>query len=782
VTIGRATGDDPWSGRLALANEQLTAIQEMRDSLDRNDPQQKTWAETLDALSGLASLNYTAISRNQEEREDGNPLGRLSLPSTGKPDFYFAMVSGKNLPGYDNYQGALKEAYKNLTRDELANLASYQSVGEYEAAIRGRDLQDGEAPTGDVLKAIKELGGDGYRVDAERMLYRHGGQGEWQPTLIYRVTDKNGRVVGFVDLTGADFDTLTDYRNANVLPDDSHIITRENWSDPDSALTMTTAHHTSGVEKAMDYVVAPAIIGAGVVTTFFVPPVGVGLIAVGSSYYVGKAVGSIIVRAQHGQSNGFDNPAAVADYITIGGSALLGAGTLVRPIATTAVGAAMRGTAATAFGGMSAYSAADTVLNWDNMTPGQQRLSIYGIATDGLMALTPVATRGFRAGFRPGTLPGQMSTGRNPHTGGTLTQPGFASVGLRGRLATLTLGAQVRSVLDQVGSANGRGGRIMTSAEVIAALRDRGIEVTSETALRDAINSTPGINYVGDPSIGGIVRTGAGEFAGMRMSLEDSASQPTRQQVADILDRAGWPEATRNGKLAEDRLQQLADPAVYREVEATMRAEESGQIVGMKDWLQYNGDKAPKELAEAAAELGIARRLVAENPGLVVRVGLENKPLYNKGSNERLKEFDVALQTPDGKVVASIEVKALQNTVRKATDLTEGVTHALEKVLNRRGSDHPVKGSPEARIQITLGVGIKPSRKQTTEIRKDGTVVRTRPDGKLIGEANLYERFAQHLTDNVPNSNLLDKVTVVDQFGQSNVLVRQGSTWTWQKP
>jgi hypothetical protein len=60
----------------------------------------------------------------------------------------------------------------------------------------------------------------------------------------------------------------------------------------------------------------------------------------------------------------------------------------------------------------------------------------------------------------------------------------------------------------------------MTSAAVTAALRARGVKVPSESALRDAIDSTPGINYVGDPSIGGIVRTGAGEFAGMRMSLD----------------------------------------------------------------------------------------------------------------------------------------------------------------------------------------------------------------------------------------------------------------------
>jgi hypothetical protein len=349
------------------------------------------------------------------------------------------------------------------------------------------------------------------------------------------VTDKNGRVVGFVDLTGADFDTLTDYRNANVLPDDSHIITREDWSDPDSALTMTTAHHTSGVEWAMDYVVAPAAIIGGVIATPFAPPVGVTLIAAGTGYYVGKAVGNVIVRAQHGQSNGFDNPAAVADYVTLGTSAFFGVGSVVRPLATTAAGAAMRGAAATAAGGMTAYSAVDTALNWNTMTPGQQRNSIIGLAEGGVMTLSPLAARGLGAVFKPGTMPSRMSAGLDDQVGGALTQPGLASITLRGRLATLTLGAQVRSVLDQVGSANGRGGRIMTSAEVIAALRARGIKVLDEAALRDAINSTPGIDYVGDPSIGGIVRTGAGEFVGMRMSLEDSASQPTRQQVFDEL-------------------------------------------------------------------------------------------------------------------------------------------------------------------------------------------------------------------------------------------------------
>ena len=662
LAIGRGSGDRIWSDRLTAANEQLTAIQEVRDSLDRNDPQQKTWAEKLDEISGLASLNYTAISRNLEERADDNPLGRLSLPSTGHPDFYYAMVAGKNLPEFDDYRGDLKEYFTSLSRDELANLASHQSVDDFEGDIRGRALREGEHPAGDVLKAIKELGGDGYRVDAERMLYRHGGQDEWQPMLVYRVLDKDGDVVGYVDATGANFDSLNDYRNANVLPDDSDIISREDWSDPNSPLKMTTAHHTSGVEKAMDYVVAPGAIilgGIAIVASPLTGPaapvvagVGWGGVAFGTGYFIGKSVGNIIVRAQHGQSNGFDNPAAVADYITLGATAFVGVGSVVRPIATTAAGAVMRGAGMTAFTGMYAHSAVDTFLNWDTMTPGQQRDSIYGLTSGGLMLLTPLAARGIRAAYKPGMVPGQVWAGRNPHVGGTLNPPvaDILSVTLpRGRSVTpqqiksggdLSLGSQVRSVVEQLGAANGRGGRIMTSAEVAAALHARGVKVPSESALRDAINSTPGIDYVGDPSIGGIVRTGTNEFGGARMSLEGPAprnGRPARQQVSDILDRAGWPEATRDGQLAAPKVEQLADPAIFREVEATVAAQEAGRIVGMRDWLQYNANKAPEQLAEAAAELRVARELANDNPGMVVRVGLEQNAPLRPGTDQRMK-------------------------------------------------------------------------------------------------------------------------------------------------
>jgi hypothetical protein len=447
---------------------------------------------------------------------------------------------------------------------------------------------------------------------------------------------------------------------------------------------------------------------------------------------------------------------------------------------------------------MTAYSAVDTAVNWNAMTPGQQRDSVIGLAEGGLMMLTPLAARGIAGAFRPGVLPGGTRAGGT----GSLTDTGLPipTIAMRGApLATAKLGAQVRSVVELLGSDNGRGGRIMSSAEVTAALRARGIRVPSESALRDAINSTPGIDYVGEPSIGGIVRTGAGQFAGMRMSLDDPAAPPTRDQVAGLLDRAGWPEATRNGELATAKQDQLTQPVIYREVEATMKAQEAGQIVGMKDWLQYNGKKAPHELAEAAAELSVARQLASENPGMVVRVGRENIAPYKSGREprfengremrgERHKEFDLSVETPDGQVVKVIEVTSVDAPVSAKGDVRDGIRHAVDKVVDRQGSTEPLNGSREALVHMALDVGKKPTGGggQIREILPDGTMTFFRPDGTTpipsrATSGNLYEDIAANIPK-VQNHHLLDRITLVDQFRKRIVFEREGKIWKWVRP
>jgi hypothetical protein len=274
------------------------------------------------------------------------------------------------------------------------------------------------------------------------------------------------------------------------------------------------------------------------------------------------------------------------------------------------------------------------------------------------------------------------------------------------------------------------------------------------------------------------------------MSLEGAAPRegaPTRQQVVNALDRAGWPEATRNGQLAETKVQQLADPAVFREVEATVKAQEAGRIRGMKDWLQYNGDKAPAQLAEAAAELSVARQLASENPGMVVRVGRENNAPVRPGTDQRMKEFDLSVETPGGEVVKVVEVTSVATPVANKGDVSGGVRHAVDKVVDRQGSTHPLQGDREALIHMTLDVGKKktPGGGQVREILPDGTLTFFRPDGTTpirsnATRGNVYQDIAANLPK-VQNHTLLDRITLVDQHGQRIVFVREGKTWTWRK-
>jgi hypothetical protein len=146
-----------------------------------------------------------------------------------------------------------------------------------------------------------------------------------------------------------------------------------------------------------------------------------------------------------------------------------------------------------------------------------------------------------------------------------------------------------------------------------------------------------------------------------------------------------------------------------------------------------------------------------------------------------MTSFDLALETPGGEVIASIEVKTVEDPVDGAPDLTDAVRHATKKVVDRQGTRHPIEGSRETIIHITLKVGKTESRRQTREILEDGTVKYTRPDGKPISSMNLYDKIAEHLTTNVEDSKLLDRITMVDQNGRWIVLERDGKTWTRQR-
>ncbi|WP_037076970.1 hypothetical protein, partial [Pseudonocardia spinosispora] len=566
--FGRGSGDTHWSDRITAANSQLSDVTDLYNSLDQNDPQQKKWAEKLGMAKSLSSLNYTAVTRNMTERAPGNPIDRLELPSTGKQDLLFALTSAKNRPGYQNWtEDDLSEQFKKWSPDELAQQASQMSAKEYQQSIRGRALTYDESPDREVNKkaadSIRRLGGADGQVDAERMLYRKGSGDDWVPTMLYRVRDADGNVLGWIDADGSKYTSLDDYKNQNSMAEDSDLITRENWDKPDSPLKMTSAHYTSPVEKAMDYVIAPAMIIGGTIATFtgVGAVVGVPLIAGGTTWFVGKAGINIYERSQHWQSNSWSNPAAAADYISLGATALVGAGAFLRP---AAVGASLgvRAAAAapgvigmSAFTGMYGANLGTTLINWQTMTPAQQDEAIAGLVSGGLMLASPAVGKGLRGGLESGRVPGGlfgirdgspmrpmvdtsvsrpaidilgdvMRPGRPVplrdvlnHTGLTegavrnavgsgrggsnprfrLTEDSSGNVLLDpgGRVRPGAEGLRIRDIVSRQGVSDGNGGKTMTIDQVRAELEHQGVRVPDDAAISRMMGRIDGASTSG---------------------------------------------------------------------------------------------------------------------------------------------------------------------------------------------------------------------------------------------------------------------------------------------
>lgn len=767
-----ASGNTNWKVDLTLADGQLDLSQELQNRLTApRNAREQGLADTFGGVSTLGQLNYNAI-RDRQYSTISSFLTEVRLPSSGYPDMAYVHAAAAALPRLDqHYQGSdhqLSRVWANLSGDEktriaassvdLGNVAAKPNFASWENAFLssaanvawakslqpGQDLNgDGKADTNgfqdwfvrghelpDDWEAWTKNLSDSERAKLEEV-YRNNRQ-----SVLVAVGDN---VSGFLD-RGVDWinDPFGDQKNR---PKDFLSVARD---DVKGIFTGIPRMAAQGVEN--------------------------GLTELGTWSQI--AVGSM-GAAMTGDTRVLQNA------LPTGGD-----WSSKFPITTGAV-----------------QNAEGFLDRWGSAIQGDtsKLRATYG---QGKIASTLAQDLGailpFAAMFR--RVPKELSTTMRGVTGpltrpnrlelpslvpGTMVGPTRTGLGDIGHLALGPLASLRPRPLNELGDLAGSVQRALPQR----APRIVDEKFRAEVGARSIDELTSGLR--GDPRFHvweyagqTFVRRGHPDESWMRNELGDAQAPrqgaPTRQHVADILDRAGWPEAIRDGKLDASKIDQLADGAVFREIEAAMRAQAAGEIVGMKDWLQFNGVKGFKELAEAAAELSIARRLVAENPGMVVKVGLENTPRISEKTGKRLREFDIAVQTPEGKVLASIEVKALQNAVKGPTDLTEGVTHAVEKVENRQGTEHPVEGSPEARVHIKLDVGVKKSRKQTTEILKDGTVIRTRPDGQLIGTSNIYDKFAEHLTENVPRSMLIDRVTIVDQFGESIVLVRHGSTWTKQ--
>jgi hypothetical protein len=157
-------------------------------------------------------------------------------------------------------------------------------------------------------------------------------------------------------------------------------------------------------------------------------------------------------------------------------------------------------------------------------------------------------------------------------------------------------------------------------------------------------------------------------------------------------------------------------------------------------------------------------------------------------NGERHKEFDLSVETPDGQVVKLIEVTSAKTPVSSKGDVSAGVRHAVDKVVDRQGSAEPLEGYREALIHMSLDVGKKPmdGGGQIREILSDGKLTFFRPDGTTpipsrATSGNVYQDIEANLPK-VKNHHLLDRITLADQFGQRIVFEREGKLWKWVRP
>ncbi|MGH3584857.1 MAG: hypothetical protein ACRDQ0_00905, partial [Pseudonocardia sp.] len=445
--------------------------------------------------------------------ENQSLLGGRFLPSTMFPDFRYIHNAAPLMEDWRNIDSKMKkqidESPQTDTLDERARLAMYRisrQMKEAELLPLEIDATDDSVLEGYVGKdnvdavreRIEELSADGP-VEAISMPYYQpktdDQEGGWTYITLFRVDQDSGEGTDYryIDMTGAHFSGLQDFRDNNeIVAEDGTLIAPDTnlgelpGVDADGNLSTTgerptecarcdiveTTGHTpaSWWEKFGGYVVAGGMIVGGVLlwaaggiatlaTLGAASPLGVAaavggtaLIAGGLAYSTYDIATNISNRSAHGQSNGLDNPAAVADYVGLAGNLLtvVGVGIGIKAAASGAAQALARtggtigvraastsllqrgitaapgfrtawsgaqaasatswrgflgmtsattgsrvayGANALAFGsfaGTVGYNTYSTISNWGSMTDAQKSMAIHGTIQSGLMLGTPL--------------------------------------------------------------------------------------------------------------------------------------------------------------------------------------------------------------------------------------------------------------------------------------------------------------------------------------------------------------------------------------------------------
>ncbi|MEV6344296.1 hypothetical protein [Actinoplanes sp. NPDC051851] len=265
-------------------------------------------------------------------------------------------------------------------------------------------------------------------------------------------------------------------------------------------------------------------------------------------------------------------------------------------------------------------------------------------------------------------------------------------------------------------------------------------------------------------------------------SADDATRAPDTRTAAELrrshmsrltgTDRAPPPDPT---AVASADRRSLEDEALKELVAA-----EKAGVQDLSVWIDKHDRKGPNEFQDTIAELREANRLASEYPDRIIRVGVDAETGIRPGTtNERMREFDIRVEAPDGRVERSVEVRTIEKAFADAPDLKLSIRHAADKVASRIKDDDPIPGQKDITIEMELPVGYTRKDSRTSrDFSPDGTVNVFSRGGRHTRSGNLFDDVRDSIPE-IKNSGLLDRVTLIDRkSGYATEFNRQGSNWT----
>jgi hypothetical protein len=226
----------------------------------------------------------------------------------------------------------------------------------------------------------------------------------------------------------------------------------------------------------------------------------------------------------------------------------------------------------------------------------------------------------------------------------------------------------------------------------------------------------------------------------------------------------------------------LTDPAERAGVNDTVRAvEENPRISGLNDWAEFSTKASRPGISQGGIrntllddvnELKVALRTAETDPNAHVRVGQDAHAGTRPGTtDQKLPSFDIVVER--GGKPTNVEVKTNSADRLKIGDFGDAINHAADKIVddpNVPAADRTT-GSVEAALVATWP---EPPRSagggRTITVDADGNVVLRMPNGREIGQGNLFAEFLDILNGNSraappAGARKVDALTVYDRAG-----------------